>query len=434
MKLPVFACLVAACAAKTSLSLAATPTKDVKVCVRIEEKSWSREGTATPGAAAPAPATDGAAARPPAPAADASSTPAQPSAPASPGAVPPGDGGAPDNSTAIAPDPTLAGDPSHKAVPASKDVHAEELVDAEDANYFAVDPVLYLRRLIEYQVTHEPGFESVRDGCTEHLVVELYPVRHGWTAFARYSGNAREEKVDVVHLDELGIFAERVTTALLRDKSISETLTRRTVLRADSEARVRRIQTRPHLLLAMGSGARVGKLPTAPNATDPAVERLRIETPLEFAIGVRNKFRAWALDATARLDAGVTERAARQSAGGGNVDYSLGLGLGLGFLAYGDPDAVNTPYYGGGASFELSRYRTQGAREASGYQPDPGELWGGGLDVNLILGYEFMRTSSLHFFVQGLVSIPAYVFDSENDQSRIHAYIPSGSALVGLLF
>src|SRR5262249_44932224 len=162
-----------------------------------------------------------------------------------------------------------------------------------------------------------PGFESVEKGCAETLVVELYSVRNGWTAFARFSKNAREEKVDVVHLDELGVFAERVANALLRDKSISETLTRTTVLRAGRDEHVRQVMTRAHFLLGMGSGLRIGELPTAPNADDPARPVLRAETPLGFVIGVRNKFRGFALDATGRVDVGVGERAARLSGGGG---------------------------------------------------------------------------------------------------------------------
>ena len=127
------------------------------------------------------------------------------------------------------------------------------------------------------------------------------------------------------------------------------------------------------------------------------------------------------------------ERAERLSAGGGHVDYSVGIGAGLDFLVYADPDAVNTLYYGGGGSFELSRYQSQGAHDKSGDQPSPSGLWGGGLDVDLVLGYEFARTSTLHFFVQGTAALPAYAFDAENSQSAIHSYVPSLAIKLGLL-
>lgn len=425
---------------------ASAGARDVKVCVTIEEKSWTQDG-ARPAAqkppedAAPEPVAESATTPPvasakAATAAAAASANAAPPPPAPavaafaaagaptevttpPNSVPVGSAAAPESST-----------PPQQTNPSA---NLDDTVSEEEADFFVVNPVLYLRRLIEYHVTHEPGFESVKTGCAQTITVELYPVKRGWTVFARYSGNAREEKIDVVRLDELGTFAERVTTALLRDLSISQTLSRTTVLRADSESRVRRVQTRPHFLLGMGSTARIGKIPTAPNETSPAVDEWRVETPLTFSAGARNKFRAWALDATFKLDLGLVQRAARRSAGGGHADFSGGSGLGLGFLAYLDPDAVNTFYVGGGGSFEITRYQTQGARDRTGYQPEPDGLWGGGVNADVIVGYEFMRTSALHFFVQGTAHVPAYVFESENDQSMIHAYIPSATVLVGLL-
>jgi len=417
-------------------------SRDVKVCVRIEEKTFAPDA-APPAKGAP-PAPDG---TPPAPPTD---VPA--GAKEKPGAAAPAPSAAPrfakSDEDANASDPsdpvstaafstTPAVDPSGSsalpplpAPPASPAGNADDL----DSSFLSVDPDLYLRRLVEYHVTHEPGFQSVDEGCTETLTVELYPVRGGYTVFARYSGTGREEKVDVVRPDELGVFAERVTQALLRDRTIAETLTRTTVLRADSETRVRLIRTRTHFLLGMGSGARVGVLPTAPNDVDPAEQQLRIETPLDFSMGARNKFRAWALDATGRLSLGLTERASRRTTGGGHVDYSVGFGLGLGFLVYGDPDAVNTLYYGGGGSFDVSRYQSIAAEDDTGYQAEPDGLWGGGLNIDLTLGYEFMRASALHFFVQGTVRLPAYVFQAENTQARVQSYIPSAAAQLGLLF
>jgi hypothetical protein len=399
---------------------------DVKVCVRIDEKSWSRDGTA---ARAPSTAADA----PPPVGAGASAATAAPAKQPARGdtASDSSSGGRPAGSAPAEP-PAGAPLPDDRPVPFAivPAAHAEFATSAQESG---VDPVLYLKRLLEYHVTHAPGFESVEKGCTETLVVELYSVKHGWTAFARFSKNAREEKVDVVRMDELGVFAERVASALLRDKSISETLTRTTVLRADSDEHVRQVRTRAHFLLGMGSGLRIGELPTAPNATAAATNRVRVETPLGFVIGVRNKFRGFALDATSRLEVGVGERASRLSLGGGHVDYSVGLGAGLDFLAYADPDAVNTLYYGGGGSFEVSRYQSQGARAQDGSQPEPGGLWGGGVSIDLVLGCEFARTSTLHFFVEGSAGIPAYLFRAQNSQAAINAYVPSTNFRLGLL-
>jgi hypothetical protein len=433
-----FATLGFLCLFYTSPSFAAPKTPDIKVCVRIEEKTWARDGTAPREPAPPPTPTKTSSNTHTKAAGDSAFAFAAAGAPAAQGdtnVARSNEGndapvaGAPATPPIGAPIPE---EPDANGAPARAPTETR-LADPANADYGAIDPILYLKRLVEYHVTHEPGFESVDKGCVETLVVELYSVHNGWTAFARYSGNNREEKVDVVRIDELGVFAERVTTALLRDKSIYQTLTRTTVLRADSDEHIRQVKVRTHFLLAMGSGLRIGQLPTAPNATDPAVDQLRVETPLGFAIGVRNKFRGWALDATGRLDVGVGERAARLSAGGGHVDYSIGLGAGLDFLSYADPEAVNTFYYGGGGSFELSRYQSQGARDKNGVQPEPSGLWGGGLDLDLVLGYEFARTSTLHFFVQSTIALPAYAFDSQNSQAVIHAYIPSASLKLGLL-
>jgi hypothetical protein len=103
------------------------------------------------------------------------------------------------------------------------------------------DPLSYLKRLIEYFVTHERGYVAVEEGCQEHIDLELYPLKQGWTVFARYSANGREERVDTLGADELSQFAERAVTALLYDKPISTTILRDTVLRADSKRAIQRI-------------------------------------------------------------------------------------------------------------------------------------------------------------------------------------------------
>lgn len=302
-----------------------------------------------------------------------------------------------------------------------------------EAASFIVQPDLYLRRLMEHYVTHDPGFEAVREGCSQTLIVELYPIQEGWTVFARYSGHAREEKVDQVQIDEFDPLAERLARALLHDRTISETLTRTTVLRADSEARTRRIRGSTHFMLGLGTALRYGRLPTAPNETDPAQTQERLQAPLSFTLGTRNKFRAWALDVFARMNLGTAQRASRRNLGGGHADYQAGGMLGLHFLRYHDPTGVNSLYYGGGAAFELSRYTIISAQD-DGVQTSPEGLWGGGLNLDILLGYEFMRATALHFFVEGNASMPTYLYHAENDSGSIRAYLPTGLVQLGLLY
>jgi hypothetical protein len=61
-------------------------------------------------------------------------------------------------------------------------------------------------------------------------------------------------------------------------------------------------------------------------------------------------------------------------------------------------------------------------------------LWTGGLDVDLLIGYEFMRASAVHFFAQLDVNLPAYVLDTENSAGRINTYLPGAIAQIGILF
>ena len=111
-----------------------------------------------------------------------------------------------------------------------------------------INPTLYLKRMIEYEVTHEPGFAAVDEPCAQRLSVELYQLESGWTVFARYSGTEREEKVDHVELDEFTELAQRIAFSLLRNRPISHTITRENVLRADSETSLRSIDGTGHLL------------------------------------------------------------------------------------------------------------------------------------------------------------------------------------------
>ena len=121
------------------------------------------------------------------------------------------------------------------------------------ANPHEIDPTLHLRRMLEYEVTHEPGFAAVDERCEQRLVIELYQLESGWTVFGRYSGTEREEKVDHAELDEFAELAQRLVYALLRNKPISHTITRENVLRADSEQNLRTINGTSHLLFGMGT-------------------------------------------------------------------------------------------------------------------------------------------------------------------------------------
>ena len=376
-------------------SPARTQAGQTRVCVDVQLKSW-RE--AAPVAPAPPPA----------------SAPAAPSAPAEPPPPPPA---------------------AESAPPPSKPLGASAAPNGEHRREdpFAVQPERFLKRMVEYEVTHDEGAEAVSEGCQETLTVEMYPLPDGWTVFARFTGTAREEKVDRVQADELAQLAQRLTAALLHDRSIQETISRQTVLRADSEARLRMVDGRGYWTLGMGTTLRAAQLPTAERADELVEEQWRLVTPLDLQIGYRVKFQAWGLDAFIRGMLGLNERAVGRNDFGGHADYGMGLQTGLHFLRYLAPEAMNSLYLGGGASFELSSFRVIKSRDRRGYD-DRESLLTGGLNADLLIGYEFMRASAVHFFIQGDLQLPTYFIDTENSAGGVETYAPGAVLQIGLVF
>jgi hypothetical protein len=394
----------------------------ISVCVDVQLKSWKAP---PPLPAPPTPAAP--------PASQAPQTPAdapagQPTEPTSPGSTPE----APPAAVSPPPVPNPTTDTAGTLAP-RRPRPAPTLPPSPSDDPFAVQPQRYLQRMVEYEVTHEVGFEAVPSGCRERLTVEMYPLPDGWTVFARYSGTAREEKIDRVQGDELAALAQRLTDALLYDKSVAETINRQTVLRADSEARMRMIDGRGYFTLALGTSLRVASLPTASGTSAPVVEDWRLLTPLDIQLGYRGKYQAWGLEAFARGLVGLNERAARRNELGGHADFSKGLQAGLHFLRYLTPEGMNSTYLGGGASFELSSYDVILASADRGSDDREGLLTGG-LNADFVIGYEFMRASAVHFFTQLDVQLPTYVIDTENDAGGIETYAPGATLQIGIVF
>lgn len=301
-------------------------------------------------------------------------------------------------------------------------------------NPHELDPTQYLRRLLEYEVTHEPGFAAVDDRCEQRVTVELYPLESGWTVFARYTGTEREEKIDHAELDEFAELAQRIAFALLRNKSITHTITRENVLRADSEQNLRTINGTGHLLFGMGTAMRFAKLPTEQGAGNAAVSEWRFITPVSIQVGYRRKLRAWGLDAFARLNLGTENTGVRNNELGGHVDYSKSGLTGLHFLHYTDAPGINSFYFGGGAAFEIAQFeviRPISTRTSSNTRDS---LLGGGLNIDLLVGYEFLRASSVHFYGQLEANAPAYFMNTENDSGSIDTWMPGLTAQIGVIF
>jgi hypothetical protein len=361
-----------------------------RVCVSVEQKSWYRG--AAPAASPPAA---------PVP------LPALPGAPAPTGA------------------PLPVGPPPAPPPPPVKP-HAA----AHEAH--EIDPTLYLKRMLEYEITHEPGFSAVESGCQQRMVVELYQLETGWTVFARFAD--REEKVDRAQLDEFLELAQRIAFALLRDRPIGQTITRENVLRSDSEQNLRTVEGSGHFIFGMGTEVRLASLPTAQGQAVPAATELRILTPVSVEAGYRRKLHSWGFDAFGRVGLGTEQTGIHDNDLGGHVDYSWSLSAGLHFLRYLDAPGINSLYFGGGAAFELAFFDAIRPLAQRTSTTDRDTLMGGGLNVDLLLGYEFLRASSIHFFGQIELDAPTYLLKTENASGAIDTYMPGALAQIGIIF
>jgi hypothetical protein len=156
-------------------------------------------------------------------------------------------------------------------------------------------------------------------------------------------------------------------------------------------------------------------------------------TPVSIQLGYRRKLRSWGLDAYSRLNLGTESTGIHRNDLGGHVDYLTSAFLGLHFLHYLDAPGVTSFYFGGGAEFELAFFQAiRPVKARTGSERET--LASGGLNLDLLVGYEFMRASSVHFFGQIDLQAPTYLVKSENDSGAINAYMPGVLAQIGIIF
>jgi hypothetical protein len=226
--------------------------------------------------------------------------------------------------------------------------------------------------------------------------------------------------------------------SLLRDVSINRTVDRGNVLWSDSLKSTQSIKGRGHVVLGLGTRLRAARLPTAvrdSSAPDfgSAKPALRLITPMLMTFGYRGQFEEFGVQAEAELDLGTNQVAALRNPTGGHVDFSGSTGIALHAVRYLDVRGLSSLYYGGGASFLLhwfSAVRPEAAREGDSRST----LFGGGLDVDAVLGYEFMRASAISFYLQGELNVPAYVIRSENADGTVNTWFPGTTLKLGASF
>ncbi len=170
--------------------------------------------------------------------------------------------------------------------------------------------------------------------------------------FARYAD--REEKVDHAQLDEFNELSQRLVFALLRHRTIGQTITRENVLRSDSERNLRTVEGSRHFIFGMGTEVRLARCQRRRGSRLPVADELRVLTPISIQAGYRYKLHSWGFDAFGRVGIGTEETGVHDNDLGGHVDYSWSLSAGLHFLRYLDAPGINSLYFGGGAAFELA--------------------------------------------------------------------------------
>ncbi len=431
--------VAAGAALLSAASLAQAKNAELPVCVDVvvqraaPEKKHGPEQGASAAAPAATPPTSTTAPSPEQSAAIAPSAETSPTSPAVPAA-------AAEEPPRVPPLPDRSAEPTTLARVVDLDPEGSRDPRVQSGAHLPIGqtPDAYLARLIEHFVTHERGFVAVKEGCQQRIVVELYPLRLGWTAFARYTGTGREERVDQLLPTELSQFAERSVLALLHDLPISDTVDRNNVLWADSLKSTQSIRGRGHFVFGVGTRVRVGSFATAITdssnaAVGEARQQLRPFTPMLMMAGYRGQFEEFGVEAAGELDLGTSQVAARRNPSGGHIDYGGSTGFVLHAMRYANARGLSSLYYGGGAAFALhwfSVIRPETQRATSSRST----LWSGGLDVDGILGYEFMRASAVSFFLQGEVNLPAYAVRNENDAGAVNTWFPGAALKLGAIF
>jgi len=296
--------------------------------------------------------------------------------------------------------------------------------------------VVYLKRLFEHFVTHESGYVAVDDKCDQRITVELYPLREGWTAFARYSGTGREERVDQLFPSELSQYAERAVLALLGDVPISDTINRENVLKSDSQKSVQRVKGSNHFTLTLGTQLRGGKFDRAIESGSRAggtESKIYLFSPLKSGLGYRGRFESWGLEAMAHVGIGTQKTSVNKNEFGGSVDLGGDAGMAVHFLHYFDPRGLTSFYLGAGATFEILWFRVIKA-ESRRDDDTRSTLVTGGLDVDGVFGWEFMRASAVGFYLQCEFNLPAYVAQTEDTYGQVRTWFPGVSLKLGVVF
>jgi hypothetical protein len=117
------------------------------------------------------------------------------------------------------------------------------------------------------------------------------------------------------------------------------------------------------------------------------------------------------------------------------VDFGGHFDLALHFLGYDNPRGLTSFYWGAGSTYELLWFNViRSSKDGASYSDQRTTLYSGGLTLDLVAGWEFMRASAVQFFLQGEARLPAYIAQNENEEGAVHTWFPGVNLKIGMLF
>jgi hypothetical protein len=282
--------------------------------------------------------------------------------------------------------------------------------------------IAFFERYMRYTITHEKGYSAVKTNCQQTIHVELYPIPQGWSVFAHYTGTSQEISLNILKHEEIQAFSERIVTALLHNKTFKTTLNRYNVMSHDSHKRLRKVKGESQAYFGLGVSPRIAYLGTEIDNRDWVLSR-----PFIFRVGNKYSYRNWtvAIGATAGLETNSTSML--QANKNGQVRFANEVGLNSHFLYTPDISHLVGVYYGAGSTLKIQTFRAMG-------EYNDQYLYGSGLDLDFILGYELFRASGREVFVQGEVNLPTYLLQSRKANGFIDSYTPATTLIMGVNF
>lgn len=282
--------------------------------------------------------------------------------------------------------------------------------------------VQFFKRYMEYTISHEQGYISVKQNCDEVLTIELYAIPEGWSVFARYTGTAQEESVDKLKLDEIQSFSERIVQALFYKKDFETTVDRYNVISSDSHKKLKKMKGERQAFFAAGVSPR--RMLSGKNYSSREVQ---YSNPFVMRLGSKYSYSHWSMQVHGHAGFNPNKSSLLDTNKVGEVVFAGEGGIGVQFLYTPEIKALTGAYFGTGGTMKVQSYTAFGETQDQ-------ILFGGGLDLDLISGWEVFRGTQREAFIQVELNLPTYLVQSRKSNGFIDSWTPSVTGLIGMNF